>query len=138
MWWEVGSWKAREKIRYNTKQQSKTGCFFRGVVDWNRRKERIYLKWRESEVPFGIVACDVCMKAKGYFCKVVAEWIFSLETLKSSTLFILFSFFEVKIPPDSAWNFCVDFEQSVSFVSVNISKSFSSFEQIKSQKQSRR
>ena len=138
MWCEAGSLKAREKISYNAKQQSKSGCFLREVVDWIRRKKCIYLNWRNSEVPVGIVACDVCMKAKGYFCKVVAEWIFSLETLKSSTLLILFSFFEVKIPPDSAWNFCVDFEQSVSSVSVNISKSFTSFQQIKSQKQSRR
>ena len=138
MWCDDGSLKASEKIRYSAKQQSKSGCFLRGVGDWIRKKERIYLNWRKSEVPFGIVACDVCMKAKGYFCKVVAEWIFSLETLKSSTLFILFSFFEVKIPPDSAWNFCVDFEQSVSSVSVNISRSFTSFQQIKSQKQSRR
>ena len=138
MWWEVGSLKAREKIRYDAKQQSKTGCFFRGVVDWNRRKERIYLNWRKSEVPFGIVACDVCMKVKNYFCKVVAEAIFSLETLRPSMLLIMFSFFEVKIPPDSAWNLCVDFAQSVSSVSVNVSKSFVFFQQIKSQKQSRR
>ena len=54
------------------------------------------------EVPFGTVACDVCMKVKKYFCKVVAEAIFSLETLRSSMLLRLFSFFEVKIPPDSA------------------------------------
>ena len=109
MWCEAGSLKAREKISYNAKQQSKSGCFLREVVDWIRRKKWIYLNWRNSEVPVGIVACDVCMKAKGYFCKVVAEWIFSLETLKTSTLLILFSFFEVKILPDSALKFCVVF-----------------------------
>ena len=136
MWWEVGSWNAREKIRYNTKQQSKTGCFFRGVVDWNRRKERIYLSWRKSKVPFGIVACDVCMKVKSYFCKVVAEAIFSLETLRSSMLLILFSFFEVKILPDSALKFCVDFRNQFLCQFMFQSRLYP-FQQIKSQKQSR-
>ena len=79
-------------------------------------------------------------KWKIIFAKLLlnAEAIFSLETLRPSMLLIMFSFFEVKIPPDSAWKFCVDFVQSVSSVSVTVSKSFVSFQQIKSQKQSRR
>ena len=72
-------------------------------------------------------ACDVCLKVKGYICWVVVDGIFSLERRKSSMLLILFSFFEVKIRPHSAWKFCVDFSQSVSSVSVHVSKTFVSF-----------
>ena len=72
-------------------------------------------------------ACDVCLKVKGYICWVVVDGIFSLERRKSSMLLILFSFFEVKIRPHSAWKFCVDFSQSASSVSVHVSKTFVSF-----------
>jgi len=79
---------------------------------------------KEESQKCRVVASDVCMKVKGNFCEVVAAEIFSLERLKSSILLTLFSLFEVKVRPDSACIFCVEFSRSISSVSVNVSKSF--------------
>ena len=73
MWCEAGGLEAREKISYNAKQQSKSGCFFREVVDWIEEGSGfvwIEEKPKGTKLTFRKQVCDVCMKVKDYFAKL--------------------------------------------------------------------
>ena len=94
------------------------------MVRWEERSGFVNWKRRKAEVP---TCCFWCLyESERQFLRSCCCWIF-FERLKSIILLTLFSLFEVKVRPDSAWNFCVDFCQSVSSVSVNVSKSFVCF-----------
>ena len=83
------------------------------------------------------LACDVCMKEKSYFCKVVVDGIFSLERRKSSMLLILFSFIEVKIRHHLPENSMLIFGNQFHLCQFIFQRILFPFQQIKSQKQSR-
>ena len=139
MWCGDGSLKASEKIRYSAKQQSKSGCFFRGVVDWIRRREGICLNWRKAEryeTYLSETSLWCLYESERLFLQSCCWWSFSFERLKLSMLLILFSFFEVKIPPPILLEvFVLIFANQFHLCQLMFQSLLFGFHQIKSQKQ---
>ena len=99
LWWEF------EGERVNKVQRKTTNeiwLLFLEKLLMDRRRERICLNWRKAEryeTYLSETSLWCLYESERLFCKVVAAGIFSFERLKSLMLLILFSFFEVKIPP---------------------------------------
>ena len=112
------NWWAKLDQKKKTDEHKQIG---RKTWDEQNRDECLFdIRWADFQADGQLqLLCRTC-------CCCLADGVFSLERLKSSMLLGLYCFLSLrwKSSPDSAWKFCVDFSQSVSFVSAHVSKSF--------------
>ena len=140
MWCGDGSLKASEKNKVQRKTTIEILLLFleKLLIGLEEGSGFVWIeeKPKGTKLTFRKHVCDVCMKVKDYFCKVVAGGIFSFERLKSSMLLILFSFFEVKIPPPILPEvFVLIFANQFHLCQLMFQSLLFAFHQIKSQKQ---
>ena len=101
LWCDDGSLKASEKIRYSAKQQSKSGCFFREVVDWIEEGSGfvwIEEKPKGTKLTFRKRSLWCLHEKERLFLQSCCYWNFLRETQIINVAYTV-SFFEVKIPP---------------------------------------
>ena len=99
LWWEFEGERVN-KVRRKTTNE--IWLLFLEKLLMDGRRERICLNWRKAEryeTYLSETSLWCLYESERLFCKVFAAGIFSFERLKSLMLLILFSFFEVKIPP---------------------------------------